>query len=171
MDSEQDSLSKYPREIRSSTQRPSTVYTRLPDHYAVHRARPDKTPSKGTVTAMTEGTGVIEVFRGEAAERQRAASSGEIGPVYALQPGGTPVVPTGRVFIRFKDNVPVGERLREIELAGYEIAQKIDYAPHAAWLQVRSGKIADSLKGIPSLEKITDVENVEPQMLMQRAAK
>ena len=80
-------------------------------------------------------------------------------------------LPLAGVPVAIKDNVPVGERLREIELAGYEIAQKIDYAPHAAWLQVRSGKIADSLKGIPSLEKITDVENVEPQMLMQRAAK
>jgi len=163
--------SEYPREIRSSTQRPFTVYTRLPDHYAVHRTRVDKSPSKEAVTTVTDGTGVIEVFRGEVDERLRAASTGEIGPVYALRPGSAPVVPTGRVFIRFRDSVPVEGRLRDIEQAGYEIAQRIDYAPHAAWLKVRSGKIADSLKGIQGLEKITDVENVEPQMLTQRTAK
>ena len=163
--------SEYPHEIRSSTQHPSTIYKRLPDHYAVLRLLPDRSTSNDTVTTMTYGTGVIEVFRGEADERLRAASTGEIGPVYALQPGSAPVVPTGRVFIRFKDNVRVEKHLREIDHAGYEVTQKIDYAPHAAWLKVRSGKIADSLKGIQGLEKITDVENVEPQMLTQRTAK
>ena len=163
--------SEYPHEIRSSTQHPSTIYKRLPDHYAVLRLLPDRSPSKDTVTTMVEGEGVIEVFRGEGDQYQRELSPSEILPVYSLQPGGVPFVPTGRVFIRFKDNVRVEKHLLEIDHAGYEVTQKIDYAPHAAWLKVRSGKIADSLKGIQGLEKITDVENVEPQMLTQRTAK
>jgi|RhiMethySRZTD1v2_1073278.scaffolds.fasta_scaffold04313_11 hypothetical protein len=163
--------SEYPHEIRSSTQHPSTIYKRLPDHYAVLRLLPDRSTSNDTVTTMVEGEGVIEVFRGEGDQHQRELSPSEILPVYSLQPGGVPFVPTGRVFIRFKDNVRVEKHLLEIGHAGYEVTQKIDYAPHAAWLKVRSGKIADSLKGIQGLEKITDVENVEPQMLTQRTAK
>jgi len=126
-------------------------------------------PSEDAITTLSEGGGVIEVFRRAAGERQPEAALGEVGPVYALQPGGTVAVPTGRVFIRFKEHVSVEDRLREIEQAGYEVAQRIGYAPHAAWLQARSNEIADALTGIPVLEKIADVENVEPQMLMQRA--
>ena len=168
MASPQDSSPKYPREVRSSTRLPATVYTRLPGHYALHRQHPGIPPSDDAVTAISEGGGLIEVFRGEAADRKPPVLPAKIGPVYAAQPGGTPAVPTGRVFIRFKEGVPVEERLQEIEQAGFEIAQTIEYAPHAAWLQARSGEIADALTGIEALEKIADVENVEPQMLMQR---
>ena len=117
---------------------------------------------------MSEGEDNIEVFRVEADERKQVASPNKVGPVYALQPGGAPAVPTGRVFIRFKEGVAVKDRLQEIEQAGYEIAQSIEYAPHAAWLRARSGEIADALTNFQTLERITDVENVEPQMLMQR---
>lgn len=167
MASEKNPLSKFPREVRSRTQRPVTVYTRLPDHYAVHGPRPDRPPSENPVLAMGEGEDRIEIFRGEAVKQKN--SRGKIGPVYTLQPGGAPAVPTGRVFIRFKEEIPVEERLQEIEQAGYEIAQRLEYAPHAAWLRARSGEIADALTDIPALEQIADVENVEPQMLMQRA--
>lgn len=152
-------------------QRPFVVYTPLPDHYAVHRQGLDMPPSEDAVTVMSEDGRTIEVFRGEVGERKRAASPGEVGPVYTLQPGGTPAVPTGRVFIRFKEGVLAEERLREIEQAGYEIAQLIEYAPHAAWLRPRSGEIVDALTGIQALEKITDVDNVEPQILMPRASR
>ncbi|MCI0390702.1 MAG: hypothetical protein MOB07_18300 [Acidobacteria bacterium] len=172
MASQQDSFSKYPREVRSSTQRPTTVYTLLPDQYAVHRQGSRETlPSEGATTVMSEGETTIEVFRGDANERRQGASPGAVGPVYALQPGGTPAIPTGRVFIRFKEGVAVEERIREIEQAGYEIAQTIEYAPHASWLRARSNEIADALAGIRALEKIADVENVEPQMLMRRASR
>ncbi|MGH7960233.1 MAG: hypothetical protein ACRERD_00210, partial [Candidatus Binatia bacterium] len=109
------------------------------------------------------------VFREEVGEHKRVVSSGKVGPVYALHPSGTPAVPTGQVFIRFQEGVTVEARRQEIEQAGYEIAQSIAYAPHAAWLQARSGEIAAALTGIPTLEKIAGVENVEPQMLMPKA--
>ena len=63
------------------------------------------------------------------------------------------------------------ERRAEIEAAGYEMAQALDYAPHAAWVRARSGRIADALNGLRRLEAIPDVENVEPQMLTPRAAR
>jgi hypothetical protein len=167
MASEKNPLSKFPNEVRSRTPRPATVYTRLPDRYAVHGLRADRPPSEEAILAMGEGEDRIEIFRGEA-EKQKNFP-GKVGPVYTLHPGGAPAVPTGRVFIRFKESVPVEARLQEIEQAGYEIVQRLEYAPHAAWLQARSGEIADALTEIPALERIADVENVEPQMLMQRA--
>lgn len=159
--------SKFPREVRSSTQPSAKVYTRLPDHYAIHGSRVNRPPTENAVLAMGEGEDRVEIFRGEAEQQKNAP--GQVGPVYTLPPGGAPAVPTGRVFIRFKEGVPVERHLREIEQAGYEIAQRLDYAPHAAWLRAHSGEIADALTQIPALEQIADVENVEPQMLMQRA--
>lgn len=171
MASQDDDFAKYPSEVRSSTQRSSVVYTRLHDHYAVDRQHASAAPAEGAVATLSEGEDKIQVFRGKADERRRAAASSELRPVYELQPGGTPAVPTGQVFIRFREGVAVEERLREIEQAGYEIAQSLEYAPHAAWLRARSGEIADALADIRALEKIADVENVEPQMLMQRASR
>jgi hypothetical protein len=142
----------------------------LPGHYAVHRPVHDSPPSEDAVTALMEDNSMIEVFRGNPDRRQRSLP-GRIGPVYALQPGGRPAVPTGRVFIRFKEGTAVEDRLREIAEAGYEIADRISYAPHAAWLRARSADIADALAGIEALEEIADVENVEPQMLTQRASR
>ncbi len=92
--------------------------------------------------------------------------AGKLSPVYTLHPGGSMAVPTGQVFIRFADGVNVEERREEIETAGYKIAQKLDYAPNAAWLRASSGSIAEALSGIDKLQKLKDVENVEPQMLM-----
>ena len=169
--SQKDDFADFPREVRSSTQQPSVVYKRLPDHYALRRRRADATPSKGVVTTLGEGEDKIEVFGGEPGGRERTAAADEMCPVYSLQPGGAPAVPTGQVFIRFTEGVAVGERLREIEQAGYEVAQNLEYAPHAAWLRARSGEISAALTGVRDLEKIAGVENVEPQMLMQRASR
>jgi len=99
------------------------------------------------------------------------AERADARPVYVLQPGGTPAVPTGLVFVRFKEGVKPNERTRDIEKAGYEIEQTLDYAPEAAWLRAKSGEIADALKGIDKLARIADVENVEPQMLMRRVSR
>ncbi|HKQ76074.1 MAG TPA: hypothetical protein VJ810_20435 [Blastocatellia bacterium] len=171
MSSEQDIFSEYPSEVQSSTQQPTTVYTRLPGYYAVRHHHPDTPSSESAITTMGEGEDTIEVFLGEVGDLQRAASLGEVSPVYAIQPGGAPAIPTGRVFIRFKNNVAVEDRIGEIEQAGYEIAQRIEYAPHAAWLRARSGAIADALTGVKALEKIANVENIEPQMLMKRVSR
>ncbi|MEH1949602.1 MAG: hypothetical protein V7K77_21990 [Nostoc sp.] len=56
-----------------------------------------------------------------------------------------------------------------INRAGYEVTQSLAYAPHTAWLRAKSGKIVDAIAGISQLEAIANVENVEPQMLMERS--
>jgi hypothetical protein len=165
----QDTFAKYPLEVRNRTEKPFTVYRRSRDHYAVHRLGADVAPSGDAVATMREEDRLIEIFRGT--PDTDAASPGDVGPVYAAQSGGSSAVPTGRVFVRFKDGVRAGEYRQQIERAGYEIEQSPEYAPHTAWLRSRSGKIIDALAGVQALEKIDDVENVEPQMLMQRVSR
>jgi hypothetical protein len=104
-------------------------------------------------------------------ELSRDASDSENRPVYVLGSGGRIARPTGLVFVRFKIGVTPDDRARDIEDAGYEIEQTLDYAPEAAWVRAKTGDIADALHGISHLEKISDVENVEPQMLMRRSSR
>lgn len=159
-----DTFVDYPQELPAGTEPNSPIYTRLPGFYAIHgwhAESPDNTP----VQTLEDGT--IAIMRGEP---DIAIAPNRLTPVYTLQSGGAAgsmAVPTGRVFIRFADGERVGDREAEINQAGYEVEQRLNYAPNAAWLRARSGSIADALKGIDSLRKIAGVENVEPQMLMQ----
>ncbi|NJR61239.1 MAG: hypothetical protein HC769_21845 [Cyanobacteria bacterium CRU_2_1] len=90
-------------------------------------------------------------------------------PVYSLRSGDSFMVPTGLVFVRFAEGVPAESHQDAIEQAGYKINEIPPYAPHAAWVYAQSGEIADALSQLSKLEAIPDVENVEPQMLMQRS--
>jgi hypothetical protein len=168
MTSQQDEFSKYPQEVRSSTQRSSLIYTRLPDHYAVQR-EVGGPPSAGAFLTINEGAGQVVVIESQPAFATDTDLREGGRPVYKLEPGGGLALPTGQVFIRFKEGVKVEDHAEKIRSAGYEIAQGVSYAPHAAWLRPSSGDVADGLAKIPALEKIADVENVEPQMLQPRA--
>lgn len=48
-----------------------------------------------------------------------------------------------------------------------ELVESLAYVPQAAWLRAPSGDIAAALAGLSRLEQLADVENVEPQMLME----
>ena len=111
--------------------------------------------------------GAIAVFQGEPGEAAEASQAGSLTPVYGLQPSGLPAVPTGQVFIRFAEGVKAEDHRQEINQAGYELVESPVYAPQAAWLRAQSGDIAEALVGIPRLEQLPDVENVEPQMLKE----
>ena len=157
----------FPRELQVGTSSNASVYVRLPGFYAVHGWRAD-TPGPKPVQTLEEGD--IAIMQGEPDPAAVTAARDTLSPVYSPQSGGAArsmAVPTGRVFIRFADGVKVGDRETEIRKAGYAVDQKLDYAPNAAWLSARSGSIADALNGISALQKIGDVENVEPQMLLE----
>ncbi|NJN29890.1 MAG: hypothetical protein HC824_05115 [Synechococcales cyanobacterium RM1_1_8] len=47
----------------------------------------------------------------------------------------------------------------------------LDFAPQGAWVRSRSGTTLDSLQQIDQLRSLADVENVEPQMLMERRSR
>ena len=91
-----------------------------------------------------------------------------LSPVYAQKGGESLAVPTGQLFIRFRQGDTVAAHRAELEQAGYAIAQELGYAPEAAWLRAHSGSIAKALAGVSRLRSIAAVERVEPQLLMQR---
>ncbi|MHC5724928.1 MAG: hypothetical protein ACYTXY_12460 [Nostoc sp.] len=155
---QKDYFSEYPEQIRNRT---SVSYTRKPGYYAVHYNQPNTMPL-GAILQLNDGK--IAVFPGEPNQSEQEI----VTPIYTLQPNGSVAVPTGLVFIRFAEGVDVESQREIINRAGYEIVQSLDYAPHAAWLRAQSGNIADAIARIPQLEAIPKVENIEPQMLMER---
>jgi len=164
---QKDYFSEYPQQIRVGN-RSAVLYNRQLGYYAVHYNQPG-TEAPGAVLQLNDGA--IAVFQGEPDQPKKgqvAATTDIISPIYALQPDGSLAVPTGLVFIRFVEGVDVESHRKAIKHAGYEVAQSLSYAPHAAWLRAQSGKILDAIVGISQLEAIPDVENVEPQMLMAR---
>lgn len=165
-----DYFSEYPQQIRAGTDKSAVSYRRKSGYYAVHYQQPG-TVAPGAVLQLNDGA--IAVFSGEPDEPQNAlqlaSTPGTLSPIYTLQSNNLLVVPTGLVFIRFAEGVKVESRQDAIAQAGYEVAESLSYAPQAAWLKARSGKMVDALTGISQLEALPDVENVEPQMLMERA--
>jgi hypothetical protein len=139
------------------------VYERKLGHYAVHYSQPGQV-ADGALLQMNEGA--IAVFQGE--PQQVAPQTGEVGPVYATA-AGTWVIPTGQVFVEFAPGQEIAQYRSALQTAGYDITQNLDYAPNAAWLRARSGKIADGLAGLNKLRAIANVVTVEPEMLMPRS--
>jgi hypothetical protein len=153
-----DYFSEYPEQIRVGS---DVSYTRKSGYYAIHYNQPSIVPP-GAILQLNEGA--IAVFPGE----PNQSKQGKLSPIYTVQPNGSLAIPTGLVFIRFAEGVNVESQHEVINRAGYEVSQSLSYAPHTAWLRAQSGNIADAIAGIPRLEAIANVENVEPQMLIER---
>lgn len=162
---QQDYFSKHPQQVHASTKPFAASYTRKSGYYAVHYQQADLRRSEA-ILLLNEG--VIAVFKGKPNQvGQDSTAVKAISPVYELGLNGPLAVPTGLVFVRFVEGVAVDSRSEAINHAGYKVVQNLFYAPQAAWLRACSGEIADALARIPRLEAIPDVENVEPQMLME----
>lgn len=165
---QKDYFSEYPEQIRVGSHayaglrlRTAVSYTRKPGYYAIHYNQP-KTLVTGAILQLNDGK--IAVFPGEPNQSEQ----GTLSPIYTLQPNGSLAVPTGLIFIRFAEGVDVKSQREVINRVGYEIVESLDYAPHTAWLRAQSGNIADAIARISQLEAIPKVENIEPQMLMER---
>ena len=156
-----DSFGKFPPEIPVPSNQ--TTYTLKPGLYAVHGL--ESPPKAGAFQLLNDGT--IAIYEGEPGGA--AAAPDRLSPVYTLANGGSLAVPTGLIFLRLAEEIPVAERREAVGAAGYHVVEILSYAPNAAWLRAQSGSIADALKGTKELEKIPGVENVEPQMLMVAA--
>ena len=161
----EDFYSKYPSRVGAGTARSRSGFFLKRGYYATQRPPAEIVQD----AALVLNDGAIAVFKGEPPKTREVQSS--IGPVYELSPGGSLAVPTGLVFIRFRDGIDAGSRQQEIEKTGFEVTDSIPYAPNAAWLKPCSGSIADSLTGISKLAALPDVESVEPQMLMKSSAR
>jgi hypothetical protein len=166
--SQNNYFSEYPEEIRVGSDDTAVSYTRKSGYYAIHYNQP-KTIASEAILQLNDGamstTGyAYAIFAGEPNQSEQ----NKLSPIYTVQPNGSLAVPTGLVFIRFAEGVDVESQREVINRAGYEVAQILSYAPHSAWLRAQSGNIADAIARIPQLQAIPKVENIEPQMLMER---
>ena len=161
-----DFFDGFPQQIPINLRAGAGTDKMMPGYYAIHG---QQTRPAAPKAAQVLNDGAIAIFEGSPDKETIAAARDKLSPVYTLVPGGSPAVPTGLVFIRLAEGVPVSKLKEEIEGAGYEVAESLAYAPHAAWLRARSGKIKDALAELKALQKVPNVESVEPQMLMESA--
>jgi hypothetical protein len=141
------------------------VYLLSDEYYAEHGC-PRGAPAPDAVLVLSGGEIVVFRLPDRAPIDRRCGAA--VGPVYAT-PDGSMAVPTGRHFVRFRAGISAAARALEIEGVGFELVHVPGYAPNAAWVRAKDSNIAASLAGIAALEALPDVENVEPQMLMERA--
>jgi len=161
-----DVFASFPQEFPVSSRPGAGTYNLMPGYYAIHEQQPGPA-GRDAVHLFNEGA--IAVFQGSPDQAKLAGAPEKLSPVYALVPGGSPAVPTGLIFIRLADGIPVSKLQEEIKDAGYEVAESLAYAPNAAWLRARSGTIEKALAGLKVLGNLPQVESVEPQMLMESA--
>jgi hypothetical protein len=163
-----DALRAYPSTLRHSTQNRDIVYRRSTDFIAF-RGAPPLSPSEARVLEMTGDDGeLVQVYRATGDHAQVSPSEpGALTPVYAL-PSGRLAVPTGRVFVRFREDVAAETRAEELKRAGYRITRTLGYAPNAAWVEADDGEASTALRNIDRLEAMSGAVNVEPQLLTPR---
>lgn len=159
---------------------PSAVSPESPQDQPVSR---DSAEAAGAQLAfsLTGDDGVsIDVYRGPPAAAGRA-----VRPVYVerrsqrVERGSQrderhsqrPIVPTGRVLVRFVEGVDAAARSAQLQVAGYRIVAVLGYAPHCVWVEAADGDPATALREIAALERLGDVVNVEPQWLAPRATR
>ncbi len=159
-----DPLSHFPLRMTVEAEDVTREWVRESDCFAVHGPVP---PALTTAVLYSFENPVINVCRGEVSTVSTLPANLTVIPVYRLGPNGPQGVPSGRVFIRFRSQVPVEERRQELETCGFFVDERLSYAPHAAWLQSKDGNIATALNGFAKLRALPDVVLVEPQMLMR----
>jgi hypothetical protein len=153
----------YPTHVHGGTTK--AVFERCPDLYAV-RETPDAATADAVAVIPDDAASTFAVYKGAPPKDQ---TGGDVGPVYSAGPGGPLAVPTGRVFVRLAPGVRADERRDQFEAAGFRIEKTLSYAPNAAWLCPSTGSVAEALPRLDELEKLPDVEHVEPQLLMERS--
>ena len=157
-------FSRYPEQITANSQPGATTYEQRPGYYAIRLADPEAEPP-GAVTVIRDEKGAIAVFQGLPPTSSRRDGESPL-PVYGT--GDIAAVPTGEVFIRFEDGINASDRSADLKAAGYAITKVLDFAPQGAWIRAISGEVADSLQRLTQLEGMVGVENIEPQLLMER---
>jgi hypothetical protein len=163
-----DALREYPPTLKHSIQHQDIVYRRSTDFIALRGAPPLST-SDARVLEMTGDDGeLMRVYRATGDQGEVSPSGpGAVTAVYTL-PSGRLAVPTGRVFVRFREDVAAEARAGELKRAGYRITKTLAYAPNAAWVEADDGEVATALRNIERLEAMSGVVNVEPQLLTRR---
>ena len=153
-------LTHYPARLCASSNYPEQTYQRADKLYVV-KSTSHSQPKGAALTLEDDGVTYL-VMRGE------PAANADAGAVY-MGNGGLMFVPTGRVFVRLDDDMPLEAHAEAFRRLGYVIAQTLPYAPNAGWLQHAEEDVAEALRGIPELARLPGVQSVEPQLLTVRA--
>jgi hypothetical protein len=91
----------------------------------------------------------------------------QLGPVYRRVPGGDPVVPTGRVLVRFGPEE--SDRVAVLAAAGYRLVETLGYAPATVWARAERGDVSGSLSGLGRLASAPGVRSAEPELISERS--
>ena len=153
-------LTHYPPRLCASSAHPDLTYQRADKLYVV-KSTSQTNHRHAALTLEDDGVTYL-VMRGE------PAANADAGAVY-MGNGGLMFVPTGRVFVRLDDDIPLEARAEAFRRLGYVIAQTLPYAPNAGWLEHADKDAAEALRGIPELARLPGVQSVEPQLLTVRA--
>ena len=159
-----DDLAAFPSTIELGRTRPPRRYARSADLIAIHGALPS---GLAAGEGETLAPGITLLPSGLAT---RVASGVRVTPVYVLATGTQPLVPTGRVLVRFAESESAEAHRRDIESAGYRLVESLPYARHAVWLESPQSWGA-ALRDLPRLESLPGVVHVEPEMVGRRATR
>ena len=96
-----------------------------------------------------------------------ARAPSNLGPVYRRVPGGDPVVPTGRVLVRFDEAAE--DHSAVLAEAGYLLVETLGYAPGAVWARTKTGDVSGSLSGLDRLNAAPGVRSAEPELISERS--
>ena len=146
----------FPAEIAHSSERPDVRYRINPEYFAL----PETARASGKPISEFDG---YRVYRSE-----DVPAPAQAVPVYQTAPGGSMLIPTGAVFVRFTERDVVKSRTRDIAAAGYRVTEVLPYAPNAAWVQAESGAPRDALGLLEKLASLSGMENVAPQFVTER---
>ncbi len=151
---------QYPDKIRQSSNADAPFFHRATDLVAVDGPVPETLKSR-VVVVIEDGR--LTVCRGAARDWPDDA---DLIPVYRLEGGAIPAVPTGLIFVRFAEEISAAERAPDLARAGYRIERIPPYAPHTAWVMAADGDRARGLRAIDTLKRLPGMAHVEPQLLM-----
>ena len=159
-------FSDYPKKFKASTQHAESHYILQEGLFAIHGEVP--LACKGAIVATIE-EGKTIICKGNPDELPASINRNVFTPVYALETNGPLAVPTGLILIRYADNVIAASQKNAIQRIGYIIDQELPYAPQALWLKSANNDTAFAINNVSRLEALTDVANVEVQVLMKSA--
>ena len=159
-------MAAYPQQLHHSTTRRDLVYQRAIDCFALPLAQAQETQATVLASLQSEDGQTLQLCSGQPGAGTKLARA-----VYRGEPGTAPLVPSGRVFVRFADGVRAQDRGEALAAAGCRVVSVPAYAPQAAWLAPAGDNPAQALSAIEQLEALPDMLNVEPQWLMARALK
>ncbi|MEM7351024.1 MAG: hypothetical protein AAF657_09480 [Acidobacteriota bacterium] len=158
-------MARFPAEIAVGTGKPGH-YTRVDGHFALHGEPATAVAAEPLERLDAEG---ISLWHSSGDLDADSLAPAAVSAVYSTAAGSPLAVPTGQIFVQLDKGLSAGDHAATFVGAGYEVAQLIVYAPHAAWLRAASGDAVDALRQVASLEALDPVSSIEPQMLMARA--